>query len=436
MAGCAGGDSSPTPAYAKPASLTVAGLLPGLPEPSNTSQPSGGNNVETPLAADALADSVGLNSQTPLLYTQADFTTIVSAEKALGVRHLREGILNGMAPYDAALSSVLNATNASVDGIGDCAGLASNSAAPTSAASIQQFNAAIGNRLESVEGPNEPDLRGDPKWVADTIACLPGLRSATHLPFVGPALGDPTDDASSLGDIAPLVDEGNLHRYYAGRNPGTPGWGGTSSCGVYGALPWALCLSRENTQSKPIVVTETGYNSQTEVDETTQAKYLTRAFLVDLQAGVARSYVYDIKDNPADGSFSGNGLLRSDDSQKPAFTAIENEISYFTDRTTHVAVPLTYSLKNTSLDHQLFQKSDGTYILALWNETASWNVVTNSPNVVVPQSQTVLLGRVPSSVSAVAFTDTGSLVPAATTTAGADITLPVDDHVSLVSFKF
>jgi hypothetical protein len=401
-----------------------------------TAQPSPIAMTETPLASDALADSIGVNTHVSLTYGDADYPAQVAALHALGVRYIRDGILNADAAYDAAMLQMLG-TKVKLDGITACAGVSQNVSSVTSPASIEQFFLAVGGRLASVEGPNEVDAQGDPTWAQDTLACLPALRTAvTSVPFVGPSLADSMDDGSSLGNIASLEDYGNFHRYFSGRNPGTPGWGGTFACGVYGALAWAICEAQINSGSKPLLVTETGYNSQNEVDETTQAKYLARMFLVNLQAGIVKSYVYDLCDDASDPNFGGDGLLRVGDTAKPAFTAIQSELAYFSDLgSAPSSAPLSYALTNTSLDHLLFRKRDGSYVLALWNETASWDPNEHVPIIVAPQSQTVSFTQAPASVSAMTIGDTGTLVTTPTVVSGHAVQLAVDDHVTLLHFS-
>ncbi len=411
------------------AAFLSIGLLP-------TPQSSGVQKaLEIPLASDALADSMGVATQVSSTYYQPQFPILVSLVRTLGVRHIRDGILNADTAYDAGMVQMLG-SNAKLDGITDCPGIAYNSSTPTSPASIQQFDLAIGGRLEAVEGPNEVDQRNDANWAQDTRNCLPGLRAALpSLPFVGPSLADSPDNAATLGDISALVDYGNIHRYFSGRNPGTLGWGDTGSCGTYGALSWAICEAQINSGSKPIAVTETGYNSQTEVDETTQAKYLARAFLVNLKAGIPRTYLYALQDYIGGDTFGGDGLVRVDESEKPAFVAVQNEFAYFSDAgASPSAAPLAYSLANANLDHLLFRKRDGSYVLALWNETASWDPTTNTPIVVAPQTQTVTFGALPVKVSASTIGDTGALVTTPTVAVGNALQISVDDHVTLVHF--
>jgi hypothetical protein len=429
LSACSGAGSTavaPVAASRQPSSL---GLVSGVG--SLLASPAAATVTDTPFASDALADSIGLDTHISEMYGSLDFPIVVALVKTLGVRHVRDGVINGNPAYDTAVATLLGST-AKLDAVTNCAGLTTT---PTTPADVAAFNTAIGNRIEAVESPNEADDTGDANWVADETACLPGLRAAiAGVPLVAPSLANPNADASQLGNISSLVDIGNIHRYYGGHNPGSAGWGGTFGCGTYGALAWAVCLAQVNSGSKPVAITETGYNTQSEVDEATQAKYLSRALLVDLQGGVAHTFLYVLKDYTGDG-YGGDGLVRADDTPKPAFAAIRNELAYFSDKGGSPNLSqLSYTLANGSLDHLLFRKRDGSYVLALWNETSSWNTTTQTPNVVAPQVQTVTFAATPGSVSAVAISDTGMLTPSPVTAVGNALSLAIDDHVTLLHF--
>jgi hypothetical protein len=267
---------------------------------------------------------------------------------------------------------------------------------------------------------------------------LPALRGAEpSLPFIAPSIANQLNNASTLGNISADIDLGNGHRYFSGRNPGTSGWGATGPCGTYGALPWALCEIRVNSGSKPIYITESGYNSQTEVDELTQAKYISRLFFVNLRAGVERTYVYDLKDYVGGDGFGGDGLIRTNDSEKPAYSAISSEISYFADSSANPKlISLKYSIvAGATIEHVLFQKADGSYVLAIWNETSSWNPDTKSRIAVSAQNVTLRFPSNPESIAANSISDTGSLTTKSASASADTITVSVDDHVTLVHFK-
>jgi hypothetical protein len=383
-------------------------------------------------------DSIGVNTHIVTYSSQSDFTTVIARLKSLGIKHIRDGILDNDASYNAAVIELLNSTGAKLDGITDCPGIQYYPRSVTTPEDIRTFDTAIGSRLEAVEGPNEVDSRKVANWASDTITCLPSLRAAEpNLPFIAPSIENQMDNASKLGNISAEVAFGNGHRYFSGRNPGTAGWGGTNRCGVYGAVTWAICEIRINSGTKPIFITESGYNSQTEVDEITQAKYLSRLFFVNLRAGVARTYVYVLKDSGDDGAFSGDGLLRMDDSEKPACLVIASEIAYFGDSTVNPKlIKLRYSIEaDASVEHLLFQKADGTYLLAIWNEASSWNPDTRARIAVSPQNVTLRFPFNPQSIVAKSLSDAGSLIPKSSSASMDAVTLAVDDHLTLISFK-
>jgi hypothetical protein len=389
-----------------------------------------------PLAADSLADSVGLNTHVRSNFAAADWPVLIHQVAELGVRHIRDGIVYPNVRFTAAMRELLSTSHAKLDGITDCPGIEYSKTTPTSPQKIRDFNAAIGNRLEYVESPNEVDGRADQNWAADTIACLPELRRALpEIPFIAPSLNRQAD-ATLLGDISSQIDFGNIHRYFSGHNPGSAGWGGTSACGKYGSLLRAICDARVNSGAKPIFVTETGYNSVEEVDEATQAKYLSRAVLVNFQSGIPRTFLYELRDDLGSGGFGHDGLLRSDDTIKPAYNAIASEISYFTDDgPTSKLRPLAFSIDCPGISEILFEKHNDKYIIALWKETTSWDSVAMRRIFVAPTKVTITLPGRPVAVGDELINDDGRLESTLVQTSSRSIAVQVDDHVSLISFS-
>jgi hypothetical protein len=369
---------------------------------------------------------------------KSDFSNLVAEVAALGVRHLRDGVLDNDPPYDAAMNRILDASNARLDGITDCQGIEYYPQSVTTPSDIVSFDNAIKNRLEYVEGPNEVDGRRDKNWSSDTRSCLPGLRRAIpSLPFIAPSLANPSLDAGSLGNISASVNLGNEHRYFSGHNPGTTGWGGSSTCGVYGAVRWGICEAQINSGARPVVITETGYNSLTEVNEATQAKYISRLLFVNLKAGNPRSYIYDLKDYTGGDSFGGDGLLRVDDSPKPSYSALMHAIAFFSDPSGSATLaPISLSVSAPSVDSLLFRKTDGTYILALWEEVPSWNTAAHTSIDVSPKAVSVTLGAAPTSVSLFEIDDQGALVSESASVGSNHIALSIDDHVRFLQFRF
>jgi hypothetical protein len=259
------------------------------------------------------------------------------------------------------------------------------------------------------------------------------------VPFVGPAISNELAYASDVGNQTSIINYGNFHRYLAGHNPDTAGYGGTYSCGVYGALNWAICEAQIVSGSEPIAITEQGYSSTNEVDLTTQAKYLSRAFFVNANAGIYRTYVYTLTSYTGGDAFGGDGILNTDLSTKPAYSAIQSTLNVLAD-TAEGSTPATVDYATvggpSTLEHQLIQKSNGSYVLVLWNETASWNTTTSAPITVAPTNTTVVLPFPITSVKATSLSDAGvATTPNSITLATNGIIVPVDDHLTFITFS-
>ena len=152
---------------------------------------------------------------------------------------------------------------------------------------------------------------------------------------------------------------------------------------------------------------------------------------------MARTYVYDLKDYVGGDGFGGDGLLRTDNSEKPAYYAIASVISAFTDSTaTPKLTPLKYSIESgPTVEHLLFEKADGTYLLAIWNEASSWNPDAKSRIAISAQNVTLRFPFSPESVAANSISDSGSLTTKSTSASTDTITVSVDDHLTIVHFK-
>ncbi len=458
---CSGGAGNVAPAAPGDA------VLPSLRFARATTAPF--ELTEKPAQADSFIDSIGMNTHFGHGgFWTSSFPTLKADLISLGVRHIRDGL---SAPADPAIASEfaqLGSAGIHLDDI---------TAIGQSASFLNSIPAAVAPALEAYESPNEEDGAGDPNWVADLTAYQKSLYAAVKrygptasMPVIGPSLVSQVDEMS-LGNLGAFMDYGNIHNYFAGFNPGTIGWGGTlAGCGPYGygSIDFSLaCESNDSggltftpspalsgfssaapqTGAKAVMSTETGYGtspaSQTQVDATTQAKYESRMFLMQYAAGVPRTYQYDLADdsNPCAAAFSCFGVVKAAGSAtKPAYSELHGLISALSDPgASFTTTNLSYTLSGgpASLAHVLFQKRSGQYILALWNETPSWNVNagTGAPIPVAAQPVSIQLPSTPKGLSAKAFNDSGNLAVVAPTVAGATVTLPIDDHVTLVSFS-
>jgi len=429
VAGCTGGQPQPAP-LAAPATAARALATP---------------TAETPVAADAFVDSIGVNTHMLQDLTADNEAAIITQRvRELGVRHVRDGIFpNQTARQYADERTFLAATGAGVEAITDCPrplGYYPGSTTPPRV--IRGFDDETGGHIELLEGPNEPDLRGVAGWGPLVVACIEKLRLDRTLPvpFVAPAMGN-AFDTPRLGNISQVVDVGAIHRYFSGHNPGTHGFWKRDACGEWGQMRFYICEARINAgPSVPLYITETGYSTNGEVDETTLGKYVSRVLLIDSLGGIARTYIYELHDDGTDpkNSEDGYGLIRYDGTPKPAFNAVRNEIALLSDPGPAFApAPLQYGVSGVaSLRHELFEKRNGTYLLAVWNETASWNPNTLREIPVAPSPVAVTFAAAPATVAVQALDDAGHLVKRAFTAGGATVRLEADDHVAFVQLTF
>ncbi len=399
----------------------------------------------TAMSADAFVSSMGVDVDlvNPSPSAQAKIDTRFAG---LGVRHTRISILEPDATYEANVNAFF-AANPSVRayGLTNCSPpLGPYTAAEITSADVTGFQSRTGNHLDRIEGVNEPDETSDSNWAADAQSCFaqyPG--NVGGIALVAPALSTKNGgtDQEALG-VVHGANLGNIHRYFSGRNPGTTGWGGTDSCGVYGALSWQICWAKVTTPGAPLVVTETGWNSDTEVDLLTQAKYVERVFFVNAQAGIAATSLYTFLSYTGGDGFGGDGLINTDFSVKPAYTAIANITSLLSDpgsTYTPAALPISISPAPVGpfvpgLHAMLLGKRDGSYDLAIWQEVQSANPNSRG-NDTIPAtvSATLSLGT-NRTATLFAWQDTGATT-SSSLGSGTSFTVPVTDRLSIVELR-
>jgi hypothetical protein len=199
-------------------------------------------------------------------------------------------------------------------------------------------------------------------------------------------------------------------------------------------MKWA----QVNSPGEPIWATETGFWSKPGtyyggfgVSEAIQAVYIPRALLEFWNAGVARTFIYELADDQSDAFF---GLIRSDGTLKPAFGAVSNLLSLLKDPGPDFTPDeLAYGLSggNSSIHQSLFQKRDGSFYLALWVEALSYNFQTSQPIAVPSQNISLNLNRTVLSATTYQFDDAGKMTTT-TLTPGQTLPLTVTDRLEII----
>lgn len=400
-----------------------------------TSPPTG----EQAGQADAFVDSVGV--QTHWNYDDTGYTTLfphlVSELKASGIRHLRDGLWN----WDPGTRYTAEHRVLAAAGLKTTYGLSLDYSMTPQI--IQSIAAAVGD-VEALEAPNECDagtncgatgLAG----INNVVAFMPYLAAAGKalgVPVIGPSFMMP-ESYVSAGDLSSRMSFSNLHVYYGGRNPGSEGWGGGDGHGNrYGSLNF--WMDQVNQQSVlPVQITETGYMVQTitstpyTLPEAVAASYTPRTLLLDFNRGVHRTFLYELID---EASSPGYGLLRIDGTEKPAFLAVKGLLNILSDPGgSFLPGKLSYTLLNgdSTINHTLLQKRDGSFWLVLWSEQCSYDPATNQA---VPIAQKNIVLTVAGNVTPkqiVRFDSTGNVATSSISTV-APLALTISDQLTMI----
>ncbi len=387
--------------------------------------------------SDSLVDSIGV--QTHISYTNTAYgswSQVLAGLESLGVRHIRDGL-----PVTNTYLS--NFQQMSAAGIHCTCGFSLPNS--LTAAQIGSFVEQTPN-VEALEAPNECDAGtncggGGLTGIANVVAFLPILDAAstlTNLPAVGPSFQTQLG-YTSAGNIAPQMNFNNLHVYFGGRNPGSPGWGeGDPEGNFYGSLGWWIDQGNLDAPGVPDMVTETGYMAYPTatqagtIPESVEASYTPRTVLLSFIKGIKRTFVYELVD---ESPTTGYGLLANDFSEKPAFTALKNLISTLQDPgSSFTPASLNYSITGNAntMQHLLLQKRDGSYWLVLWLEQSSYDATNNVPTPVTPQNVTLSIGAGVEFGNLIQFDATGNATSNTLTSSGYTAPLTLNDQISIV----
>lgn len=333
-------------------------------------------SAEKAQSADAFVDSVGVNIHLHHQDTAySNFPRVQQALQDLGIRHVRDGLI------DTSWKEYYDRHNQlgrlGIKGI-------FISAPDQSQQLLLDYPRRMKDTFEGYEAPNEYDQRRGDRWAATLSSFLANLNGVvkgdsktSRFVVIGPSLTRPDSFAKLRGLCA--FDYANLHNYFAGRNPGTPGWGSNG----YGSIPWSLSNLKTLCAGKPVMTTETGYQTATNlkqgIPEEVAGKYVPRIFLEQWLRGIQRTYLYELIDLPprrseGDSSF---GLLRSDYSPKPGYSALKNLVRLLSDPgPAFVAQDLNFKLTGelSNVHRLLLQKRNGVFYLALWVEEPGYDV--------------------------------------------------------------
>jgi hypothetical protein len=358
----------------------------------------GGTN-HTTLTAEGFVDSVGVGIHVAYLDTSYGQVDTVALLKDLGVKHVRDGLGSNDSVPIAAMKEIGQA------GIG----INWVSQPEDSSFSIdEQLQLIEDNDLavESVEGANERDNHGDAAWAGKIRAHQAELYEKAKatlgddVAVVAPSL---VHDGSreELGEVP--SDVANAHPYTGGHmqtdehtehqmqltREVTPSV--DTAAPQQAEAGERVTLKAATEEGGALYATELGFHTATDsasgngvqpyVSEDAQATLQLQQLLANYAAGVDRSYIYELLDEGEDNSEAEDrfGLVHSDGSPKPVFTALKNLLSVMKGRVssggTAAAQVLGVQVEGggeatTSL---VLPRADGSTVVALWEAEPVWD---------------------------------------------------------------
>ncbi len=408
---------------------------------TDTCYSSEGCTEEARSAKDFTA-SAGVN--THLGYSQTiywrDWPMIRDRLLELGVSHIRDGTFpvgypEIIAPTIAARYNELNAAGIKGNLL---VGHEQAMEATTLAQRLHWIKANVAEFTTSIEGSNEFDTQGAN---ADRIKSLRAMQCDIYQrvkadpvlmskPVIGPSSGNfYSDDIwyNEIGDLSPCLDKGNLHSYSGADPPHR-----RLSRDMSVAMSWA----RTTHGDKPLWATEFGYwntTGQNGVSEEAAATYVPRAFMENFRRGIERSQGYELIDlnTGSDQVIDNYGLLRTDGTRKPAFTALRNLLGIVKDTRPasgrlgfRIACtancrdgdPNAYPTRDGPIRHVLLKHSTGAYYLAVWSESTVWDPATRTDTPKAAQGLRLNLHEAPAKVEI--FDPNDATTPLTTDTSG------------------
>jgi hypothetical protein len=316
--------------------------------------------------ASAFVDSIGVNVHLSYYDTAyGQFDRWSSALRDLGVRHVRDGLVFDQPQYADELrrlaadgvraTLIVGDTNRPAR---DAVGLAAGPLRPA---------------VEALEGPNEIDATGgDWKGVLQTF--MPQLRQAMRssplkdLPLLGPSFVQ-HGGRTAAQDLAANWDVDNVHPYPGGQEPSA------------NLEPEITAIARPG---RPIMATETGYHDalnatvgQPPVPEDVAAAYVPRLYLEYFASGVRRTFLYELLDEKPDPALGAPeqhfGLLRSDLTPKPAFSALRDLIRVVRTSPGPGDAPRVTVSGGSDVRTLLLRRAGGSCVLLLWRRAPLWD---------------------------------------------------------------
>lgn len=249
--------------------------------------------------------------------------------------------------------------------------------------------------LAAIEGPNEIDnwpvnyggLTGQPAAAALQKHLYADVKPL-GFPVFSLSIADASKITSAIKSMDASCDYFNTHIYTM--------WGGNGP--LSSAIIWSINSDRPLAVSKPPVCTEFGWWTKPGnqgVTEAVQAKYLLTFFFEAYLAGIFQSYYYELIDEKPDAGGNSEmhyGLFRNDGTPKAAATALSKLTNVLRDAGIPLVGYLSFTLSNPNIRKLLMRRSDGDFVLALWQDQCLWDNGAHQEIAVPPVPVTITFG--------------------------------------------
>jgi hypothetical protein len=170
--------------------------------------------------------------------------------------------------------------------------------------------------------------------------------------------------------LAGQADDANIHVYPGGGRAIGPAITGNDISAYGSAAPGSRVISETGYSTDP--------NDANGVSQTVQAQQIINGLLEAYQGGVSNTYLYELLDEKPDQSNANPqmhyGLFTSNNAPKLAAVALHNLTALLADTGAAAAtfaptqIAATIASGNAADHSALFEKADGEYDIALWND--------------------------------------------------------------------
>jgi hypothetical protein len=323
------------------------------------------------ISAGTVTNSIGVNTHIDFKkYGYQNLATTAASINYLGIKNLRDCPGNASdLGANGAWQKIADATGAKFDAY-------MTEGSPASDMENLRFATLLAKQgiLNFIEGGNENDdayaigQGNSLAWTATFQQQVFATGRALNLPVINMSFGSGwtaannwQGDYDKVGDLSSFADYANAHTYPNARQQTDK------------TIQRLNADAKLAARSRPVITTEIGWDDS-KISRPDVARFALYAVLDGIKNGNPKTYFYALFDDGS-GKF---GLMNQDSSPKPAGTALHNLTAILADPGTARPKSLAHGVSggNGNDNSLLMSKSNGAFLLALWNETDAAHNVT------------------------------------------------------------